>query len=96
MVIYRPDGQRFLTILELDQERQEAVRRAEEEHRRAEEAKRQADKERRRANETERQAEEERRRADEERREKEQATARAERLAALLRALGVDPDKPPE
>ena len=67
LALYRPDGTRFRTVLELDQEAREAVRRADEERRRADEAARRANEEH----------------------------ERAERLAAMLRALGVDPDKPP-
>ena len=59
--------------------------RAEEEQRRAEEARQRAEAERARAEEAQRRAEEARQRAEAER-------ARAERLAARLRALGIDPD----
>jgi Uma2 family endonuclease len=59
--------------------------RAEEEQRRAEEARQRAEAERQRAEEEQRRAEEARQRAEAER-------ARAERLAARLRALGIDPD----
>jgi Uma2 family endonuclease len=64
LVIYRPDGTRFLTVLELEEERLRA--------------KKQADRERRRANKEKRRAEAER--------------TRAERLAAQLRALGIEPE----
>jgi len=55
--IYRPDERKFLSSLELEQERQQASERAEQESQRAE-----------------------------------QANERAERLAAQLRALGIDPE----
>jgi Uma2 family endonuclease len=77
LVLYRPDGARFETYLEL-QERADAERvRAETERHRAETERSRAETERSRA-------EHERSRADAER-------ARADRLAAQLRALGVDP-----
>jgi Uma2 family endonuclease len=67
-------------------QRAEAERaRAEEEQQRAEEARQRAEAERARAEEEQRRAEEARQRAEAER-------ARAERLAARLRALGIDPD----
>jgi Uma2 family endonuclease len=43
LVIYRPDGKRFLTFVELVQQQEEAQRRAEDEKRRAEDEKRRAD-----------------------------------------------------
>jgi Uma2 family endonuclease len=67
-------------------QRAEAERaRAEEEQQRAEEARQRAEAERARAEEEQRRAEEARQRAEAERQ-------RAERLAARLRALGIDPD----
>jgi Uma2 family endonuclease len=57
MVVYRPDNTRFLTFVELEQERERAARRADEESRRA-------DEERRRADEEQRRKEEERARAE--------------------------------
>ena len=71
LVLYRPDGRRFETFLELDQ-------RAEAERQRAEAERQRAEAERQRAQTAQQQAEAERRRAD--------------RLAAQLRALGIDPD----
>ena len=64
VTVYHPNGDRFLTFVEV-------ATRAEEEHQRAEDAKQQAEQERQRA---------------------EGAKQKAERLAAKLRALGVDPD----
>ncbi|MBD2577106.1 Uma2 family endonuclease [Oscillatoria sp. FACHB-1406] len=69
--IYRPDGRKFLTMLELEQRVEQATQRAEQEAQRAEQATQRAEQEAQRA---------------------EQATQRAERLAAQLRALGIDPD----
>lgn len=64
MILYRPDGRRFLTFSELEAERQ----RVEQERQRAEQARDRAEAER------------------------DEARQRAERLAARLRELGVDPD----
>jgi hypothetical protein len=73
--------------------RAEAERqRAEEEQRRAEEARQQAAAERQRAEEEQRRAEEARQQAAAERQRAEEERVRAERLAARLRALGIDPD----
>jgi len=92
---------------EEEQRRAEAERaRAEEEQRRAEEARQRAEAERQRAEEEQRRAEEARQRAEAERQRAEEAQRRAEearqraeaerqraeRLAARLRALGIDPD----
>jgi Uma2 family endonuclease len=49
--IYRPDGQKFLTPVELDRWRQQEFERAEEERQRAEEERQRAEEERRRAEE---------------------------------------------
>jgi Uma2 family endonuclease len=99
LVILRPDGERFLTFLELQEQREEARRQAqdaerrrEEADRQAQEARRQAEEEQRRREEADRQAQEARRQAEEEQRRREEADRRAERLAERLRALGIDPD----
>jgi hypothetical protein len=65
---------------------------AEAERARAEEEQRRAEAERARAEEEQRRAEAERQRAEAERVRAEAERARAERLAARLRALGIDPD----
>jgi Uma2 family endonuclease len=82
------------------QRAEEEQRRAEAERARAEEEQRRAEAERARAEEAQRRAEAERaraeaeqRRADEARQRAEAERARAERLAARLRALGIDPDE---
>lgn len=62
--LYYPDGRRFATYLELEQQRKQA----------------------------EQAAEQERQHAQQERQRAEQEHQRAERLAARLRALGIDPD----
>ncbi|MCW6036756.1 Uma2 family endonuclease [Spirulina subsalsa FACHB-351] len=76
--LYRPDGRPFLSFLQLEQ-------RAEQERQRAE----QADQ---RAQQADQRAEQERQRAEQERQRAEQERQRAERLAAQLRALGIDPE----
>ena len=78
LVLYRPDGRRFETFLELDQ-------RAEAERQRADTECQRADTERQRAEAERQRAEAERQRAEAERQ-------RAEQLAQRLRALGVDPN----
>ncbi len=72
LVVYRPDGQRFLTFVELEAQRQQAEQERDEARGRAERAEQDRD-----ALAQER---------DRERQER-------ERLAALLRAAGIDPDK---
>jgi Uma2 family endonuclease len=83
--IFRPDGRPFATYLELAAQREEE-RRAKEEERRAKEEERRAREEERRAREQAQQ------RAEQERQARELAEQKAERLAAQLRALGVDPE----
>jgi Uma2 family endonuclease len=104
--LYRPDGQPFLSEMELDRQadewRQRAddqKRRAEDEQHRADEQQRRADVESRRAEEQQQRADEqqrradaENRRADDEKRRAEEAQRRAERLAAQLKALGIEPE----
>jgi Uma2 family endonuclease len=81
LVIYRPDGQRFLSSVELAQ--------------RAEAERLQAETQRQRAEMAEQQAETKRLEAEVERQRAELAEQRAERLAAYLRAQGLDPDDLP-
>ncbi len=82
-------GQVLLTGDErAEQERQraeQAQQQVEQERQRAEQAQQQVEQERQRAEQAQQQAEQERQRAEQERQ-------RAERLAALLRAQGLDPD----
>jgi Uma2 family endonuclease len=82
--LYRPDGERFASYVDLIAQREQERQRAEQERQLAAEERQRADQERRRAEQERRHAADERQRADEER-------ERAERLAARLRALGVDP-----
>jgi Uma2 family endonuclease len=110
--LYRPDGQPFFSMIELDWQAEEQRRRADEQQREAEEQRRRADEQQRQAEEQrrradaqqrradaqqrradaeQREAEEQRRRADEQQRQTEEQTRRAERLAAQLKALGIEP-----
>ena len=83
--LYGPDGKPFVTLVEHAERADEQERQAAEQRRRADEQERQAAEQRRRADEQERQAAEQRRRADDQQQQ-------AERLAAQLRALGIEPE----
>ena len=83
--ILYPGGSRFLTFVEFGLLQKETAREAREEKRRAE-------KERKRADQEKHRAEQEKQRAEQEKQLKEAEHFRAEKLAAKLRELGVDPD----
>ena len=85
LALYRPDGLRFETFLELEQRAKAERQRAETERQRADEQYRRAETERQRA-------EIERQRADEAQQRAETERRRAERLAEQLRALGIEPN----
>jgi Uma2 family endonuclease len=93
MTIYAPDGRPFLDYAEVARERDESERQANEERRLRAESERKADEERHRADEERRLRVESERKADEERRRRLESNERAERLAARLRELGIDPDE---
>jgi hypothetical protein len=123
LLVYRPDGSRFLSFQELEEQRlaerrradraerrldeertraEDAQRRLDEERTRAEDAQRRLDEERTRAEDAQRRLDEERtraedaqRRLDEQRIAAEQARRETERVRALLRAAGIDPDATP-
>ncbi|MEG4625500.1 Uma2 family endonuclease [Microcoleus sp. w1-18aA5] len=76
--IYRPDGQKFLSYSELDEQRELERRRAEQEFLRAEQEFLRAERQFLRAEESSQRAEQE--------------AQKAERLAAKLRELNIDPD----
>jgi Uma2 family endonuclease len=78
LVILRPDGERFLTFRELQEQREEERRQKEEERRQKEEAQRQAEEARRQAEEERRQKEEAQRQAEEARRQAEEARRQVE------------------
>lgn len=77
--LYRPDGEPFLSYVEIAQ-------RVEQERQRADQERQRADQERQRAELSEQRVTQERQRAD-------QAEQRAEQLANRLRALGINPDE---
>jgi hypothetical protein len=83
--IYRPDGQKFLSYSELDEQRELERRRAEQQFQRAEQQFQRAEGQFQRAEEASQRAEEALQRA-------EQEAQKAERLAAKLRELNIDPD----
>ncbi len=78
---------------EQQQHAEEEKRRAKEQQQRAEEEKRRAEEEKQRAEEEKQRAEEERRRAEEEKQRAESAEQQLEKLAAKLKAKGIDPDQ---
>ncbi|MEA5419812.1 Uma2 family endonuclease [Spirulina sp. CCNP1310] len=90
--LYRPDGRPFLSFLALEQRAEQANQRAELERQRAEQADQRAELERQQAALERRRAEQADQRAALERQRAEQVAQRAERLAAQLRALGIDPE----
>jgi Uma2 family endonuclease len=83
--LYLPDGRPFVSFVELQAQLEQERQRAEAEQQRAEEARQRAEAEAAARVAAQTQAEEARQRAEAERR-------RAERLAARLRALGIDPE----
>ncbi len=91
--IFRPDGQQFLSYVEIAQQAEEERQRAEEERQRAEEESQRAEEESQRAEEERQRAEEERQRAEEERRRADTAEDKANRLAEKLREMGIDPEQ---
>jgi Uma2 family endonuclease len=106
LILSRPDGQRFLSSVELDhrfqqskiqvwQEQQRAEqerKRAEIQRQRAEQESQRAEQESQRAEQESQRAEQESQRAEQESQRAEQEKRRADRLAEQLRALGIDPD----
>jgi Uma2 family endonuclease len=82
--IYRPDGRRFLTPVELEERAEQAEERVEQERQRAEQAEERVEQERQRAEQAEERVEQERQRA-------EQAEARMQQLEARLRELDIEP-----
>ena len=91
--IYRPDGQKFLTFVELDQLREEERQRAEQERQRAEQEHQRAEQERQRAEEERQRAEEERQRAEEAIAQLEQEQQRYQALIEQLREQGIEPEQ---
>jgi Uma2 family endonuclease len=102
LVVYRPDGSRFLSFQELndrvvaERQRAETERaRAETERARAESQRAQAETERARAEAERKRAEAERERANQAQTQAEQQLLEINRLRDLLRAAGLNPDQPP-
>lgn len=84
LVIYDPQGQPFLTFVELKDRQRQAQQATDQERHAREQAERRADQERKAREEVQR-------RADQEHQAREEAQHRAERLAEQLRALGIEP-----
>ena len=105
--IYRPDGQKFLTTLEIDRERaqqQQRAARAESQLDQEQQLRAQTESQLNQEQQLREQAEsqlgqerqrteQERQRAEQERQRAEQERQRAERLAEQLKALGINPDE---
>ena len=85
LIIYRPDGERFLTQEEIWRERDEMRQRSKEDQLARTQAQQRADA-------AQQQAETARQQAESARQQAESAKLRAEALSAKLRALGVDPE----
>jgi Uma2 family endonuclease len=90
--IYRPDGRRFLTSLELEERAMAAEAEIQVERDRAEREQERAEQEYQRAQQERQRAQQERERAEQEHQRAQQEHQRAERLAAQLRALGIEPE----
>jgi Uma2 family endonuclease len=90
--VYRPDGQRFLSSVELDAQAQQERDRAERERDRAEQANQRAEQERQRAEQANQRAEQANQEAAQSIQAAEVERANFERLAAYLRSIGVDPN----
>jgi Uma2 family endonuclease len=99
LVLYRPEGQRFLSSVELEECLVREQQRAEQEQQRAEQEQQRAEQERQRAEQERQRAEQERQRAEQERQRAQQAEValeeeRSQRQVLLerLRELGINPD----
>lgn len=88
--IYRPDGQKFLTSVELDQLREQERQRAEQEYQRAEQERQRAEQERQRADEERQRAEDARAALEIERSLREQEQQRYQALIERLQEQGID------
>jgi Uma2 family endonuclease len=87
LILLRPDGQRFLSFLEVDQIAQTAVQQAEQERLRAEQARLQAQQERSRAEQAQAQIEQERSRAEQAQLQAQQERSRAEQVQSQVAAV---------
>ncbi len=89
LVIYRPDGRRFLTPLETEQQLHSEIRDAEQEKMRE---KMRAEQEKMRAGQAEQEKMREKMRADNAEKKAEAEREKAQKLAEKLRELGIDPE----
>ncbi len=92
LIISRPDGQRFLSPVELSQRLQQSEIQVWQEQQRTAQERRRAEAQQQRAEQESLRAEQESLRAEQESLRAEQESLRANRLAERLRALGIDPD----
>ncbi|MBY0230623.1 MAG: Uma2 family endonuclease [Gemmataceae bacterium] len=92
IVIYRPDGTIFLTFEEMARQKRIACERADDAEAKAERAQEEAERAQEEAERAQEEAERAQEEAERERAEAASAKALAARLAAKLRALGVDPE----
>ena len=102
LVLFRPGGARFSTLAESEEQKRQAEERAEQERLRAEQERQEREQAEQRAEQERQEREQAEQRAEQERQGKQQAEQRAEqerlraeRLAAQLRALGIEPNPPP-
>ena len=91
--VYRPDGQRFLSSVELDAQAQQERDRAQQERDRAQQERDRAEQERDRAEQERQRAEQASQEAAQLLQVAEVERAKFERLAAYLRSIGVDPNE---
>ena len=92
LIIWQPNGERFLTSLERVQLQEKETRRAEQQQEQAQQERQRAEQQQERAEQERQRAEQERQRAEQQQEQAEQERRRAEHLAARLRELGIDPD----
>jgi len=90
--LYDPQGNLFLSPVEIRQRAEYEAQRAQQESERAQQEKARADQEAQRAQQASERAQQEKARADQEAQRANQEKARADRLAAKLQALGIDPE----
>jgi Uma2 family endonuclease len=93
LTLYRPDGQRFLSSVELEEQLVRERQRAERERQRAEQERQQTERERQRAEQEEQRAERERQRAEQAEAFLEEERRQRQLLLAQLRELGINPDQ---
>ncbi len=93
LVLEGQDGCRFVSPVELGRQRQQAEVRAEQNRKLAEQNRKLAEQQRQLAEQQRKLAEQNRTLAEQQQQLAEQEKARADRLAAMLRAAGIDPDQ---